>query len=76
MKTLAVLLLLTLSAGCGDEDPTMVCETTVTCEDEKEMFCDDPVSTQFTDGTTLELRACTYATYEHCFERTECKPSE
>ena len=53
MKTLAVLLLLTLSAGCGDEDQTMVCETNVTCEDDKEMFCDDPVSTQFSDGTTL-----------------------
>ena len=62
--------------GCGDEDINMECETTVACEEDKEMFCEEPVSTEFTDGTTLELRACTYATYEHCFERTECKPAD
>ena len=60
--------------GCGEEDENRVCETTVTCEDDKEMFCDDPVTVEFEDGTSLEVRACTYATYEHCFEKTEYRP--
>lgn len=60
--------------GCDEEAESKVCETTVTCEDDKEMFCDDPVTVEFEDGTSLEVRSCTYATYEHCFEKTECKP--
>ena len=60
--------------GCGEEDTAgMECETTVECSDEKEMFCDEPVSTEFEDGTVVQLRACTYATYENCFEKTVCR---
>lgn len=76
MRMIALMSALFFTAACGEEDVEMVCETTVTCEDDKEMFCDEPVSTEFNDGTTLELRACTYATYEHCFERTQCKPRD
>ena len=72
MKTIFTVLLV-LALGCGDETADRVCETTISCEDDKEMFCDEPVSTEFSDGTTLEVRACTYATYEHCFEKTVCK---
>lgn len=74
MRTLMLATALIFAFGCGEEDIEMECETTVSCEDDKEMFCEDPVTTEFEDGTTLELRACTYATYEHCFEKTECKP--
>ena len=74
MRMIALMAALLFTTACGEEDVETVCETTVTCEDDKEMYCDEPVSTEFNDGTTLELRACTYATYEHCFERTQCKP--
>ena len=73
MKAIVIVMAL-LFIGCGDEDENMVCETTVECTDDKELTCDEPVTTVFEDGTTLELRSCTYATYENCFERTECKP--
>jgi hypothetical protein len=73
MKAIVIVMAL-LFIGCGDEGENMVCETTVECTDDKELTCDEPVTTVFEDGTTLELRSCTYATYENCFERTECKP--
>ena len=71
MKAVIVILAL-FFFGCGEEDQEMNCETNVQCSDEKEMYCDEPVTTEFEDGTTLQLRACTYVTYEHCFEKTEC----
>ena len=74
MKSLILILALGFSFGCGEEDVDMECETTVDCNDDKEMVCDHPVSTVLEDGTTLEVRACTYITYEQCFEKTECAP--
>ena len=67
---LFVLCVSAICLGCGEEERD--CTTTVECGDEKEMYCDEPVSTEFEDGTVVTLRACTYATYEHCFEKTEC----
>lgn len=72
MKFMVVVLALVVF-GCGEEDVNLECETTVECSDEKEMFCDEPVMTEFEDGTTVQLRACTYATYENCFEKTVCR---
>jgi len=72
MKTLTLLAGLLLLTGCDEEDRE--CTSTVECSDDKEMVCDLPVSTELEDGTTIELRACTYITYEHCFEKTECAP--
>ena len=57
--------------GCGEEERS--CITTVECGDDKEMYCDEPVSSELEDGTILTVRACTYATYEHCFEKTVCE---
>ena len=71
MKLLLIFTSLLFFFACGEEEKN--CTTTVECGDEKEMFCDDPVSTEFEDGTVLTVRACTYATYEHCFEKTECR---
>ena len=68
---LIVLCMSAIYVGCGEEEERN-CITTVECGDEKEMYCDEPVSTEFEDGTVVTLRACTYATYEHCFEKTEC----
>ena len=73
MKAIVIVMTL-LFIGCGDENEDMRCTSTVDCSDEKEMVCEEPSSTVLEDGTTLEVRACTYITYEHCFEKTECSP--
>jgi len=73
MKNMPIILLLALVIGCGD-DENVNCTMDVECSDEKEMLCDQPVMTRFEDGTMLEVRACTYITYEYCFEKTECRP--
>ena len=73
MKLIIVIAAL-LFAGCYGENDDMVCTSDVVCNDDKEMLCEEPTSTEFEDGTVLEVRACTYITYEHCFEKTECKP--
>jgi hypothetical protein len=67
--TLALIMAMT---ACGD-DEGKDCNTTVECSDEKEMVCDEPVTTEFNDGEVLTVRACTYITYEHCFESMICK---
>ena len=74
MRTLVLSAALIFAFGCGEEDIDMEGETTLDCNDDKEMVCDLPVSTVLEDGTTLEVRACTYITYEQCFEKTECAP--
>lgn len=73
MKLIIAMTALLFAFGCG-EDENVECTSTVTCNDDKEMLCDEPTSTVLEDGTTLEVRACTYVTYEHCFEKVECKP--
>ena len=67
MKVIYIFLMIVALMGCNDE---MVCDTTVECRDERESFCDPPSVQVFRDGETVELRACTYITYEHCFEET------
>ena len=74
MKNLLMAMAVLVFLGCGDEDENMECATTIDCSEDKEMVCDQPVSTELDDGTTIELRACTYITYEHCCEKTECSP--
>lgn len=71
MRTAIIIFSLLLLAGCDEEERT--CTSTVECSDDKEMVCDEPVSTTFEDGSSLEVRACTYVTYEHCFEQISCK---
>jgi len=60
--------------GCEDEET--VCTSSIDCTDDKEMVCDLPVTHEYADGEVVELRACTYITYENCFERTTCKPKD
>ena len=71
MRTAIIIFSLLFLAGCDEEERT--CTSTVECSDDKEMVCDEPVSTTFEDGSSLEVRACTYVTYEHCFEQISCK---
>lgn len=40
------------------------------------MVCDQPTEEKFENGDTVTVTACTYVTYEHCFERTVCKKNE
>jgi hypothetical protein len=71
MKSAIIIFSLLFFIGCDEEERS--CTSTVECEDDREMFCDLPKSTTFDDGATLEVRACTYVTYEHCFESIRCK---
>ena len=72
LKTLLVLMMVA-ALGCDDE---LECSTTVECSDERESFCDPPSVEELKGGETVELRSCTYITYEHCFEKTVCKEIE
>ena len=47
---LIVLCISAICLGCGEEEERN-CTTTVECGDDKEMYCEDPVSTEFEDGT-------------------------
>ena len=71
MKKVLTLLAIVLLLGCGDET-TEECHTTITCEDDLELLCDQPTRDEDEDGNSVEVRACTYITYEHCFEKTVC----
>ena len=72
MKRL-ILILAILFSGCdGGEN----CKTTITCEDDVEMVCEQPTVTEHKNGDTTTVTACTYITYEHCFEKTVCVKNE
>lgn len=58
--------------GCDEEE--MYCHTTIDCSDDKESLCDEPSVYEYDDGERVEIRSCTYITYESCFEKTVCKP--
>ena len=74
MIKVVVLVFALATFGCEDEE--MVCTSSVDCTDDKEMVCDLPVTHEYSDGEVVEVRACTYITYENCFERTVCKPKD
>ena len=67
------LIVLALSFLACEEDD-MVCNTTIDCSDDKESLCDAPVVHKYENGDVIEIRACTYITYENCFEKTVCHP--
>lgn len=71
MKSAIIIFSLLFLAGCDEEESN--CTSTVECDEDREMSCNLPKSTTFEDGATLEVRACTYVTYEHCFESIRCK---
>lgn len=73
MKRL-ILILSILFSGCGEVGEN--CKTTITCEDDVEMVCDQPTITEHKNGNTTTVTACTYITYEHCFEKTVCVKNE
>ena len=73
MKYVTIALALMLSA-CDEEE--LQCHTTIDCSDDKESLCEAPVIHQYDDGEIIEIRACTYITYESCFEKTVCTPRE
>ena len=75
MKFLIAIFSLIIFCGCEEND-VISCVSNVECSDDKEMLCDEPATTTFEDGTILEVRSCTYVTYEYCFEKTECRPQE
>ncbi len=74
MLRFALLTIALLALGCGDEN--MECNTTIDCTDDKESICDAPTVHEYENGELVEIRACTYITYENCFEKTVCKPRE
>ena len=52
--------------ACDEEN--VICRTSMNCEDDVEMVCDEP-SVSGDDGSTVSVTACTYIAYEHCFEK-------
>lgn len=70
MKTLLTSLIIVLLLGCGDEGEN--CNTTINCEDDIEMLCNEPNIKEHENGDTVTVVACTYITHEHCFEKTVC----
>jgi len=76
MKKVLTIMALMLLLGCGDESSREECHTTVTCEDDLELLCDAPTRDEDEAGNSVEVRACTYITYEHCFEKTVCTKND
>jgi len=74
MRTLLTSLAVMLLLGCGDSGEN--CNTTLNCEDDIEMVCDPPTTSEDEDGNTVTIVACTYVTYEHCFEKTVCTKND
>ena len=72
MKKLILILTLVFS-GCEEGEN---CKTTITCEDDLEMVCEQPTTRTHENGDTVKVTACTYITYEHCFEKTVCTKNE
>ena len=68
-----ILILTLLFSGCEEGEN---CKTTITCEDDLEMVCDQPTTSEHESGDTITITACTYITYEHCFEKTVCTKNE
>ena len=62
------------TTGCKHEEEELVCETVVECTDERESLCDPATVYEYPDGEIVEIRACTYITYESCFEKLVCTP--
>ena len=73
MRNVVVCLILLLVA-CGDEFEE--CNTELDCREDKESLCEPPMMREFPNGEIVEVRSCTYITYEHCFEKTVCKEAE
>ena len=70
MKYVVLVLCLFLFA-CEEEE--MKCKSELNCEDDLEMLCDPPTVSEDNEGNTVSVTACTYITYEHCFEKTICE---
>jgi hypothetical protein len=73
---LKMVLIVALLGCIGCEDEEVLCTSSIDCTDDKEMVCDLPVTHEYANGEVVEIRACTYITYENCFERTVCKPKD
>lgn len=73
---LKMVLIVALLASIGCDEEKMSCTSTVDCTDDKEMVCDLPVTHEYPNGEVIEVRACTYVTYENCLEQTICKPKD
>lgn len=69
-----VIAICSLLVACGDLEE-MECSTEIECSEDKESFC-DPATIVELDGESVEVKACTYITYEHCFEKTVCREIE
>lgn len=74
VKAIFMMLAVTALAACGDEK--IDCKTNIECTEEKESLCEPPAVREYPSGEVIEVRACTYITYEHCFEKTVCKEVE
>ena len=74
MKVIFMMLLAATLVACGDEN--IECKTSIDCREDKESLCEPPTTREFPDGEIVEVRSCTYITYEHCFEKTVCKEVE
>jgi len=68
-----ILILTLLFSGCEEGEN---CKTTITCEDDLEMVCDQPTTSEQENGDSITITACTYITYEHCFEKTVCTKND
>lgn len=66
-----VICLALLLCACGDEFEE--CNTEIDCREDKESLCEPPMMREAAGGEFIEVRSCTYITYEHCFEKTVCK---
>lgn len=73
MKFVTLALIILLTAGCEEEDMEKNCTSTVDCSDDREMICDEPVRHVYENGDSVEIKACSYITYENCFESIVCK---
>lgn len=71
MRVFVACLFWSLLFGCGDEFEE--CNTELDCREDKESLCDPPMTRELSSGDIIEVRSCTYITYEHCFEKTVCK---
>lgn len=74
MRAVFMIIVATMLVACGDEN--LECKTEIECTEDKESICEPPSVREFPNGEFVEVRACVYATYEHCFEKTVCKEVE
>ena len=74
MRAVFIMIVAATFVACGDEN--LDCKTEIKCTEDKESICEPPSVREFPNGEFVEVRACVYATYEHCFEKTVCKEVE